>query len=253
MRRCWRESTTPPRPLRRTTASPQTTVGRAVVHRTQRDHLERWPQAHGVVISDRDLHRERKCPVFKSGRRSRPTSSSPRPVPDIQVLGGMRLIVDSAEYQLPEGQPYKVLLKKRPSLAWIIGYTNASWTTESTSPAPTCAGCCGYGRQQLQWQRRTRVRRTVRWLVWHVRPTLNSGYEARPGHHMPRQGSSTSVGGAHALQRRTDHSKTPSMTACCASPQRPKITRRHRSANLRKNVIRSVLRGARPLFRFRHG
>ncbi|MXI68649.1 SidA/IucD/PvdA family monooxygenase [Mycobacterium tuberculosis] len=51
---------------------------------------------------------------------------------NIQMLGGMRLIVDGAEYQLPEKMTYKgVLLENAPNLAWIIGYTNASWTLKS--------------------------------------------------------------------------------------------------------------------------
>lgn len=51
---------------------------------------------------------------------------------NIQVLGGIAVMVDGAPRSLNELMVYKgVLLENTPNLAWIFGYTNASWTLKS--------------------------------------------------------------------------------------------------------------------------
>jgi monooxygenase len=50
----------------------------------------------------------------------------------LQMLGGMELSVDGAPRRLNEQMTYKgVLIESLPNLAWIFGYTNASWTLKS--------------------------------------------------------------------------------------------------------------------------
>lgn len=51
---------------------------------------------------------------------------------ELQMLGGMRLTVDGEERVLRDQLTYKgVLVEDVPNLAWIIGYTNASWTLKA--------------------------------------------------------------------------------------------------------------------------
>ena len=51
---------------------------------------------------------------------------------NIQMLGGVKLAVDGEAYELHDQMTYKgVLVENIPNLAWIIGYTNASWTLKS--------------------------------------------------------------------------------------------------------------------------
>ena len=50
----------------------------------------------------------------------------------LQMLGGMELCVDGAPRPLNRQMIYKgVLVENVPNLAWIFGYTNASWTLKS--------------------------------------------------------------------------------------------------------------------------
>lgn len=51
---------------------------------------------------------------------------------NIQMLGGIKLSVDGAVHKLRDRMLYKgVLVEEIPNFAWIIGYTNASWTLKS--------------------------------------------------------------------------------------------------------------------------
>lgn len=51
---------------------------------------------------------------------------------NIQMLGGIKLSVDGAVHELHDRMLYKgVLVEEIPNFAWIIGYTNASWTLKS--------------------------------------------------------------------------------------------------------------------------
>ncbi|MGH8460882.1 MAG: flavin-containing monooxygenase [Stenotrophobium sp.] len=50
----------------------------------------------------------------------------------IQVLGGAQLTVDHQPRPMSSGMTYKgVLMQDVPNMAWIIGYTNASWTLKA--------------------------------------------------------------------------------------------------------------------------
>jgi monooxygenase len=51
---------------------------------------------------------------------------------NIQMLGGMKLSVDGEARELHDQMTYKgVLVENIPNMAWIIGYTNASWTLKA--------------------------------------------------------------------------------------------------------------------------
>ena len=51
---------------------------------------------------------------------------------NLQMLGGMQLSVDGAARNMCDRMTYKgVLVQDVPNLAWIIGYTNASWTLKA--------------------------------------------------------------------------------------------------------------------------
>ncbi len=48
------------------------------------------------------------------------------------AFGGMQLVVDGEEVQLPETMAYKgMMLSGLPNFAYVIGYTNASWTLKA--------------------------------------------------------------------------------------------------------------------------
>lgn len=108
---------------------------------------------------------------------------------NIQMLGGMRLIVDGAEYQLPEKMTYKgVLLENAPNLAWIIGYTNASWTLKSDIAG---AYLCRLLRHMADNGYTVATPRDAQDCALDVGmfDQLNSGYVKRGQDIMPRQGS----------------------------------------------------------------
>jgi monooxygenase len=51
---------------------------------------------------------------------------------NLQMLGGVQLSVDGQPRQMCDRMTYKgVLVEDIPNLAWIIGYTNASWTLKA--------------------------------------------------------------------------------------------------------------------------
>jgi cation diffusion facilitator CzcD-associated flavoprotein CzcO len=51
---------------------------------------------------------------------------------DLQFVGGMRVVVDGEEVRLPETMAYRgMMLSGVPNLAYVIGYTNASWTLKA--------------------------------------------------------------------------------------------------------------------------
>ena len=51
---------------------------------------------------------------------------------NLQLLGGMKLSVDGEPREMCDQMTYKgVLVENIPNLAWIIGYTNASWTLKA--------------------------------------------------------------------------------------------------------------------------
>lgn len=51
---------------------------------------------------------------------------------NVQMLGGMRLSVDGEARELHDRMTYKgVLVEDIPNMAWVFGYTNATWTLKA--------------------------------------------------------------------------------------------------------------------------
>ena len=51
---------------------------------------------------------------------------------NLQMLGGVRLSIDGQELPVAEQMTYKAaLIEDIPNMAWVFGYTNASWTLKS--------------------------------------------------------------------------------------------------------------------------
>jgi cation diffusion facilitator CzcD-associated flavoprotein CzcO len=108
---------------------------------------------------------------------------------DLQALGGMQVYVDGAPYKVRDHMLYKgVLLEDLPNFAWIIGYTNASWTLKADLSTSYLARLYKY-----------MDKRGVGVVVAHDRDGckldesvmggLSSGYVVRANDRMPRQGS----------------------------------------------------------------
>jgi cation diffusion facilitator CzcD-associated flavoprotein CzcO len=106
----------------------------------------------------------------------------------IQLFGGMRITVDGHPYLPHQHVTYKgVLLEGLPNFAWIVGYTNASWTLKADLAS-------GYLCRLIQHLDAhglgVAVARDVEGckLDESVMGNLNSGYIQRGGALMPRQG-----------------------------------------------------------------
>lgn len=129
---------------------------------------------------------------------------------NIQMLGGMRLIVDGAEYQLPEKMTYKgVLLENAPQSGLDHRLHQRVMDPEVRHrrrlPVPAAAA---HGRQRLHGGNAARCA-GLRAGRWHVRPAELRLCEARPGHHAA-PGLQASVEGAHALREgRQDPARRP--------------------------------------------
>lgn len=51
---------------------------------------------------------------------------------NVQALGGVRMTIDGEERELHQQMTYKgALVEDTPNMAWVFGYTNASWTLKS--------------------------------------------------------------------------------------------------------------------------
>ncbi len=106
----------------------------------------------------------------------------------IQMLGGAQLSVDQKPRTLGDGMTYKgVLIQDVPNMAWIIGYTNASWTLKADLSA---AYIC---RLLKEMDARGVVVATPRapageMLDDSILGALGSGYVQRGKTQLPRQG-----------------------------------------------------------------
>lgn len=108
---------------------------------------------------------------------------------ELQALGGMQVYVDGLPYEVRNHMMYKgVLLEDLPNFAWIIGYTNASWTLKSDLSTSYLARLYkhmdskGYG--VVVARDRDGCKRDES-----IMGGLTSGYVVRANDRMPRQGS----------------------------------------------------------------
>ncbi|MCQ4120651.1 flavin-containing monooxygenase [Rhodococcus tibetensis] len=108
---------------------------------------------------------------------------------NIQMLGGMTLSVDGEARELHEQMTYKgVLVEGIPNLAWVFGYTNASWTLKSDIAG---AYLCRLLRHMDEGGHTVATPRDVENSALDVGmlDELQSGYVQRAKAVMPRQGS----------------------------------------------------------------
>ena len=119
---------------------------------------------------------------------------------NIQMLGGVELSVDGEARELREQMTYKaVLVEDVPNLAWIVGYTNASWTLKSDIAATYLCRLLKHMEENghaVATPRDVDDSRTDIGMF----DQLNSGYVHRAKDTLPRQGSKD-LEGAHALRK----------------------------------------------------
>ncbi|MDT5137688.1 MAG: hypothetical protein QOD58_1950 [Mycobacterium sp.] len=108
---------------------------------------------------------------------------------NIQMLGGMKLFVDGEAHELHDQMTYKgVLVENIPNLAWIIGYTNASWTLKSDIAG---AYLCRLFKYMDDNGYAVATPRDVENCALNIGmfDQLQSGYVQRANDTLPRQGS----------------------------------------------------------------
>jgi monooxygenase len=108
---------------------------------------------------------------------------------NIQVNGGMVLSVDGETRELHEKMTYKgVLVQDVPNMAWVFGYTNASWTLKSDIAGAYVCRLLKHMAEQghaVATPRDLEGCSTGEGMV----DSLQSGYVQRGKDVMPRQGS----------------------------------------------------------------
>jgi len=107
---------------------------------------------------------------------------------DLLVLGGMELQVDGKPVAVHEAMTYKgMMLSDVPNMAYVVGYTNASWTLKADLvSAYVCRllnHCAGKGLRQCVPRLRDPGVEAQDWV------DFSSGYIQRSLHKFPRQGS----------------------------------------------------------------
>lgn len=108
---------------------------------------------------------------------------------NIQMLGGMKIVVDGEALELSEQMTYKaVLVEDIPNFAWIVGYTNASWTLKSDIAALYLCRLFKHMEENghtVATPRDVAESRTDAGMF----DGLNSGYVQRANDTLPRQGA----------------------------------------------------------------
>jgi monooxygenase len=108
---------------------------------------------------------------------------------DVQMLGGMKLSVDRQPRELHDQLIYKsVLVENIPNLAWVFGYTYASWTLKSDIAG---AYLCRLLKHMDDNGHTVATPRDVEDSATDVSimGQLQSGYVKRGKNNLPRQGS----------------------------------------------------------------
>jgi monooxygenase len=84
-----------------------------------------------VITNQIDTFTERGI-LLKSGRELEADIIITATGINLQLLGGMQLSVDREPREMCDQMTYKgVLVENIPNMAWIVGYTNASWTLKA--------------------------------------------------------------------------------------------------------------------------
>ncbi|HZZ02306.1 NAD(P)/FAD-dependent oxidoreductase [Paraburkholderia sp.] len=107
---------------------------------------------------------------------------------NVQVFGGTEIFVDGERYEPRQHMLYKgVLLEGLPNFAWIVGYTNLSWTLKSDLAASYLCRLYKHMDDTSSAVFRARDEHGCR-LEESVMGNLTSGYITRAKDAMPRQG-----------------------------------------------------------------
>jgi monooxygenase len=108
---------------------------------------------------------------------------------DLQAVGGMQVFADGVPYKVSEHMLYKgVLMQDLPNFAWIIGYTNASWTLKADLSTSYLARLYKHMDAKGMGVVIARDGDDCK-LNQSVMGGLSSGYVVRANDRMPRQGS----------------------------------------------------------------
>lgn len=108
---------------------------------------------------------------------------------DLLALGGVQVFTDGVPYNVREHMLYKgVLLEDLPNFAWIIGYTNASWTLKADLSTTYLARLYNYMGSKSLGVAVAHDHQGCK-LDESVMGSLTSGYVVRANDRMPRQGS----------------------------------------------------------------
>jgi monooxygenase len=141
-----------------------------------------------VVTDQIDTFTE-KGVLLKSGRELQADIVVTATGLNVQMLGGMKLFVDGEARELHDQMTYKgVLVENIPNLAWIIGYTNASWTLKSDIAG---AYLCRLFKHMDDNGHTVATPRDVEDCALDIGmfDQLQSGYVQRANDTLPRQGS----------------------------------------------------------------
>ena len=121
---------------------------------------------------------------------------------NLLFLGGMELVVDGREVDLPETMAYKgMMLSGVPNCAFTVGYTNASWTLKADLTSEYVCRLLahmdahGYRHQRSRAHRPRRQRGAVARLQLRLRPA-----RARPA---PQTGIEAALAAAPELPVRS--------------------------------------------------
>jgi cation diffusion facilitator CzcD-associated flavoprotein CzcO len=108
---------------------------------------------------------------------------------DLQTLGGARVFVDGQAYAPGEHMLYKgVLLENLPNFAWIVGYTNASWTLKADLASQYLCRLYKHMDASGLGVAVARDRRGCKLADETVFGGLSAGYVQRGNQRLPRQG-----------------------------------------------------------------
>ena len=107
----------------------------------------------------------------------------------VQVLGGMQLMIDGHPFELHDQLTYKaVMVQNLPNMGWILGYTNASWTLKADIAAQYLCRLIKH-MDQNGYQVAVPLGGEENALPSSIMGSLKSGYVGRANDVLPRQGN----------------------------------------------------------------
>ena len=108
---------------------------------------------------------------------------------NLQVLGGMQLSLNGEPLDVSERMTYKgVLMEGVPNMAWVFGYTNASWTLKADIAAAYVCRLLNYLKENRLSVAMPRAECAQPQQDHSIMDALGSGYVQRSSHLLPRQG-----------------------------------------------------------------